>query len=53
MMIWLDLDEKGPRSVRQVPVGKSRNKCGGKPSVAAVLPCKQMITVGRNRGLYS
>lgn len=49
MMTWLNLDEKGPRGARQVPVGKTRNKCEGKTSVATVLSCKQMITVGRGR----
>lgn len=43
MMTWLNLDEKGPRGARQVPVGKTRNKCEGKTSVATVLSCKQMI----------
>lgn len=47
MMIWLNLDEKGPRGTTQVPVGKSRNKRGGKSSIATVLSCKPVITVGR------
>lgn len=47
MITWLNLDEKGPRGTHQVPVGKSRNKCGGKTSVATVLSCKQVISVGR------
>lgn len=46
-MVWLNLDEKGPRGIRQVPLGKSRNKCGRKTSVATVLSCKQVIAVGR------
>lgn len=55
MMTWLNLDEKEPRGARQVPVGKSRNNCGGKTSVATVLSCKQTISgsEGRNRGLYT
>lgn len=30
MMTCHNLDEKGPGGGRQVPVGKSRNKCEGK-----------------------
>lgn len=34
MNTWLSLNEKGPRGARKAPVRKSRNKCGGKTSVA-------------------